>query len=133
MLPSRLPALLRRDLEIHIAGPLHLKTRSLKLLMSKDKVMVGQVRTDVLVKRRNLVWRGHMGEGQGYWRRRSSRRVYSIGVSGKQGTRRLSCNHTGLEEARRSSPLEAWEEAGPAYAWNSDAWPPEVWEEAGIV
>ena len=31
------------------------------------------------------------------------------------------------------SPLEAWEEAGPAYAWISDAWPPELWEEARIV
>lgn len=55
------------------------------------------------------------------------------GMSGKRGTCRLSCNHMRLEEARRGSLLEAWEEAGPVYAWNSDAWPPELWEEAGIV
>lgn len=88
--------------------------RSLKLLMSQDEVMLGQVSPShnrcLDKKRRNLVWRGHMGEGQGYWRQRSAWH----GMSGKQGTRRLSCNYTWLEEARRGSPLETWEEAGPA-------------------
>lgn len=117
-------------LQIHTPGPLHLKTRSLKLFMSSDEVMVGQVCPS---PNRCLGTKKKFGlEGT----RGRKPRMLETGwhsLSGKQGTCRLSCNHTWLEEARRGSLLEAWEDAGPGYAWISDAWPPELWEEAGIV
>lgn len=94
----------RVSLQIHTPGPLHLKTRSLKLLMSQDKVMVGQVcpsHNRCLGTKKKFGLEGTRG--------RKPRMLETgwHGVSGKQGTYRLSCNHTWLEEARRGFLLEA--------------------------
>lgn len=100
------------SLEIHIPGPLHLKTRSLKLLMSQDEVMLDQVSPSHYrcLDKKEGIWSG--GDTWEKVKDAGDRGRHS--VSGKQGTRRLSCNHAWLEEARRGSPLETWEEAGPA-------------------
>lgn len=100
--------------------------------MSHNEVLLGQVNPshNRCLGKKEGIWSG----GDTWEKAKDAGDRGQCGVSGQQGTHRLSCDHTWLEEARRGSlARETWGEAGLAYACISDAWPRELWEEAGIV
>lgn len=99
--------------------------------MSHNEVLLGQVNPShnrCLGKKKEFGLEGTHGR-----RPRMLETEVSVACLGNKGPIGSAATTRGWRKQGGAPWLETWGEAGLAYACISDAWPRELWEEAGIV